>query len=278
MADQHTKNLRKLLDFLEAQIIHKPENRWFVEELREMLPNRPTQPSEDYSKIERYLGLDFHIDTSKVQLDYSGIQNEYVRNCFEADCREMLRYRFGLRGHKVEFGEFCRFAQIQAERLLNLYYESLGDLAEIKDHIVRFNPSARLNPAQTLESINYAVKLWAYCGEFKLKPVFDVLDKVRKVRNIQSHGAAAETEEALFEKHYSMLLRNGYPLMADCKVDWKALEKQNPSLHNLYVNTIKNTTEHKRYIEMAWQRQQPFDEVTMALDILRMHVLRQLKK
>lgn len=129
-------NLRKLLNFLNSEIIHKPENRWFVDELRKSLPkeavSEPTVHNSSITKIEKYLALDYNLDESKTTLDYSSIKDDYLRECFEADCREMLRYRFGLRSHRIDFGEFCRFAQIQAERLLNVYYQTKGSISQIR--------------------------------------------------------------------------------------------------------------------------------------------------
>lgn len=276
MAEQNKENLKKLLNFLNTEIIHRPENRWFVDELRKSLPrdssNENRTDSPTMAKIEKYLALDYKLDESKTVLDYSSIKNEYLRECFEADCREMLRFRFGLRGHRIDFGEFCRFAQIQAERLLNVYYQSKGSLPQICSYIKRFNTKANgLENCKTLDSINYSVKLWAYNTEYSLKPLYDILDKVRKVRNTHSHGSAQSEDEKFFQSHYTMLLQAGYPLRSDCSVDWSSLNKDE-SKNEIYTNTIKDTPEHKRYIDLCWQRRQPFDEVIMALEVLILHV------
>lgn len=276
MAEQNKENLRKLLNFLNSEIIHKPENRWFVDELRKSLPketvSEPTVPNQAIAKIEKYLALDYKLDESKTALDYSSIKDDYLRECFEADCREMLRFRFGLRGHCIDFGEFCRFAQIQAERLLNLYYQTKGSMSQVRSYIRQYNPTAAgLEKCNTLESINYSVKLWAYSKEHSLKPLYDILDKVRKVRNTHSHGSAQSADERFFQSHYAMLLQSGYPLLSNCLVDWSALSKDELK-YDIYVNTIRDTVEHKHYIDLCWQRRQPFDEIIMALEVLILHV------
>lgn len=278
MAEQNKENLKKLLNFLNAEIIHKPENLWFVDELRKSLPkeivSKSVVPNPSVTKIEKYLALDYNLDETKTVLDYSSIKNDYLRECFEADCREMLRFRFGLRGHRIDFGEFCRFAQIQAERLLNVYYLTKGSISQIRSYIKQFNPTAKgldEDNCKTLDNISYSVKLWAYSAEHSLKPLHNTLDNVRKVRNTHSHGSVQSADEIFFKKHYAMLLDAGYSLKSDCRVDWSTLYKDELK-KDIYVNTIKNTIEHKHYIDLCWQRQQPFDEVIMALENLILHV------
>lgn len=274
--EQNKENLRKLLKFLNTEIIHKPENRWFVDELRKSLPeeivSKSAAPNSSITKIERYLALDYNLDQSKTVLDYSSIKDDYLRECFEADCREMLRSRFGLRGHRIDFGEFCRFAQIQAERLLNVYYLTKGSISQIRSYIRQYNPSAAgLEKCNTVESISYSVKLWAYSKEHSLKLLYDILDKVRKVRNIHSHGSAQSADDIFFHNHYAMLLNAGYPILPNCLVDWSTLSKDELK-NDIYLNTIKDTIEHKHYIDLCWQRRQPFDEIIMALEVLILHV------
>lgn len=268
--------MRKLLDFLNKEIIHKSENRWFVEELRESLPKEKVSdsvvPNPSITKIEKYLALDYNLDESKTILDYSSIKDDYLRECFEADCREMLRFRFGLRGHRIDFGEFCRFAQIQAERLLNVYYQTKGSLPQICSYIKQYNPTARgLENCNKLEDISYAIKLWAYNKEYSLKPLYDILNNVRKVRNTHSHGSVLSADEKFFQSHYTMLVQGGYPLHPNCLVDWFALSKDELK-NDIYTNIIKDTPEHKHYIDLCWQRRQPFDEVITSLEEFIRHV------
>lgn len=272
MAEQNKENLRKLLRFLDAEIIHKPENRWFVDELLRVLPRGAADETSSVKKIEKYLALDYKLDDAEAALDYSSVKDDYLRECFEADCREMLRFRFGLRGHRIDFGEFCRFAQIQAERLLNMYYSTKGTLPEICAYIKDYNKKATwIDNCETLESISYSAKLWAYNREYGLKPLFRTLDNVRKVRNTHSHGSTQSADEKFFQSHYTMLVEAGYPLQPNCRVDWTALKKDELK-YDIYVNTIQDTPEHQRYIDLCWQRCQPFDEVIMALEVLILHV------
>lgn len=273
MKDNTNKeNLRKLLNFLNDEIIHKPENRWFVDELQKILPQKPqatiSQSPSTIAKIEKYLALDYRLDESNLALDYSFIKDEYLRECFEADCREMIRYRWGLRSHKIDFGEFCRYVLRQSERLLNMYYMTKGDITQIINFIKEKCNWAKIDECKSLEAISYTVKLYAYNEEFNRKEtVYDVLDNVRKVRNTHSHGSVNDTDEIFFKSHYNQLVKCGYPLLPSCLVDWNTLKKNNVQLYNFYNNTIKNTPEHKRYIDLCWQRNLPFENITNALKL-----------
>lgn len=272
---QHNKeHLRKLLTFLNNEIIHEPENEWFVDELYRLLPQKElaTKTSSEIQRVEKYLGLDFKLDDSKSIIDYSFINDAYLRDCFEADCREMLRNRFGTRGHIINFPEFCRYALIQAERLLNVYYSTKGTFEQIKGYIKLYNSSANLGNSTSLDSISFAVKLWAYINEFHLKPVYNVFDKVRMVRNAQSHGSGnSDPDNQFFQRHYYKLLSEGYPLLPSGFVNWSELKK-NPELNNKYEREVKTSEPHKRYMVLVWQQQLPFDEVITALEVLSMHV------
>lgn len=57
----------------------------------------------------------------------------------------------------------------------------------------------------------------------------------------------------------------GFPLRSDGTVDWYTLKNEKPDLWEYYHKEIQNTVEHKRYIQIAWQREQPFDEVNNRL-------------
>lgn len=267
------ENLQKLLAFLKNNIINRPENAWFVDELRKYIFSSSSQIS-GMDKIEHYLGLDYKLDSSIAVIDYGFIKNETLRDVFNADCREMLRYRYGTRGHKIDFSEFCRYALMQVERLLNLYYSSKGSLDEIKAYIKRFNPRANLSNDKSLESINLAFKLWAFCSEFDVSGLRTILDRAREVRNLQSHGALAmEDENDFFFKHQQGLLKNGYPISPNTGwVNWNLLKETNQVLFNVYQTTVKNTPEHKRYVTIGWKKLLPFKEVLDALTFVCLRV------
>lgn len=71
--------------------------------------------------IEKCMGIDFELDDIK-PVNYDFIKDNLMRDKINAYYREMLRYQFGTRNHKICFGEFCRLAVIQIEFMLNYYY------------------------------------------------------------------------------------------------------------------------------------------------------------
>lgn len=93
--------------------------------------------------IEQYLALDFAIDSKAPSIDFSFVTDENVRLQLIADNREMYRYRYGTRSHKIDFSEFCKYAHFQLEALVNYrFIKAFGDdMAAIKDNIIKYNGS-----------------------------------------------------------------------------------------------------------------------------------------
>ncbi len=262
--DRRKEDLKKLLAFL-GDIIREPENSWFVDDLYSMLPTRKDN-DKTLLKIEKYLGLDYDIDKYVPLIDFSFVNDEYTRECFNADYREMLRNRFGSRGHKIDFSEYCRFSLIIAERALNLFYSTETGIEAVKTRIKTFNQSAKIDNAASLNEIPFSVKLWSFCNEFKLKTIKHILDSVREVRNLKSHGqVSTEDNETWFQSVYQHFKKCGFPLRSDGTVDWHTLQNEKPELWEYYRNEIQSTMAHKRYIHIAWQRTVPFDEVNLRL-------------
>ena len=277
MGQTNREHLKQLLAFLRNEIIHEPGNKWFVDELRKMLPHKKEatiNSNEDIKKIESYLGLDYKIDKNIPQIDYSFIQDGYLKDCFEADWREMLRYRFGTRRHCIEFKEYCRYAMLQIERVINYYYFKKGhDIKERVEYIQKFNPlykpkdkNGNEQLPSNVEAIPFSFKFWALEKEFNINNnLKSLIERIAKVRNAQSHGSSQpNADEKFVEEHKAYLIRLGFPLKNNGLVDWKELSK-NTEKNAVYNNTIKYSPEHQRYIELEWERQQPFDDVLLAL-------------
>ncbi len=126
------------------------QNAEFDKELRKRLgmassANVLSLDDKRIRKIEKYLGLDYSVDTLKSSIDYSFIEMDDVRNQLISDNREMMRFRYGTRYHEIDFDEFCRYALLQAEMLLNYYYDVVNhsDLGAIISHIKTYNTSAK---------------------------------------------------------------------------------------------------------------------------------------
>lgn len=83
---------------------------------------------------------------------------------------------------------------------------------------------------------------------------------------MKSHGhVSTEDDETWFQNVYQQFKRCGFPLRSDGTVDWYTLKNEKPDLWEYYQKEIQNTVAHKRYIQIAWQREQPFDEINNRL-------------
>lgn len=184
------KELDKVVAFVKA-VKELPGNEEFIANLRGVLglpqneKERASIPAkaEKIDAIEKYLGLDYSLDDATTTLDYAFISDERVRLQLESDCREMMRYRYGTRGHKVDFLEFCRYVQLQSEMLLNYYYDIRfdGNNESILLHLQDLNKERNF----TINAVTYGVMLYGFGAEHGMNTVF--LDYVREVRNAQSH-------------------------------------------------------------------------------------------
>lgn len=222
---------------------------------------------ERISHIEKYLGLDYYVDSVESIIDYSFVKEQEVKNKLISDNREMLRFRFGTRSHMIDFEEFCRYAQLQAEMLLNYFYCQKGvSLSEITKHIKNFNPTAIIPESiSNLSAISFSTKLWAFEKEFNLN-VIETFDHVREVRNNQSHR---NPKERIFSiEDYQRKLQDWkIVLKKDGTFDWFQT-KQNTLAYNIFESKVKKSDEFKLYNYLLWFNKKPYDEVIDKLKII----------
>ena len=183
------KDLNRIVAFVK-KVKELPGNEEFIADLRMVLREKHevkeaiTLPSDatttvdaasnpKIDAIEKYLGLDYQLDVATPSIDYSFVVNAEVRNQLESDYREMLRYRYGTRGHRVDFFEFCRYVQLQSEALLNYYYRVKPDAGE------------ESSSEESDGNKTYQTLLYKFCNTNQIKSY--TLDNVRNVRNMQSH-------------------------------------------------------------------------------------------
>lgn len=260
MAAINKNNLGKLLNFLNNEIINEPANAWFVEELRKILPDNQSKHGKSkpdaLERIEKYLALDYEIDKEYSLCDYSFL-DKYMREKAESDFREMKRFKLGLRGHKKDFGEFCRYVILQTELMLNFfydeYYEARGGITEIVRQIKIYNTSSMgtsyYNPdiekVNSAKDIPFNYKLWAFSKQYGVKR--DLLDAARKLRNKMSHRSC-EPDESHINELYRKLLSYGIKFSEDGTTKYMNREL-------LYNNdVIEYKFEH-------FLKQQPFDKL-----------------
>lgn len=223
------------------------------------------------SHIEKYLGLDYYVDSVESIIDYSFVKEQEVRDRLISDNREMLRFRFGTRSHMIDFEEFCRYAQLQAEMLLNYFYcQKDVSLSEIIKHIKTFNPTANVSESiSNLSSISFSTKLWAFEREFDLN-VIETFDHVRAVRNNQSHRNPQERDFSI-EDYQKKLQDWKIMLKKDGTFDWYQT-KQNALAYNIYESKVKKSDDFKLYNYLLWFNKKPYDEVIDKLKIIALSV------
>ena len=158
--------------------------------------------NDKIDQIEKYLGLDYSVDAQNSVIDYSYIKDEKVKNQLISDNREMMRFRYGTRYHEIDFDEFCRFAHLQAEMLLNYYYDTTcnSDLDLIKKRIRENNENPKgLDEANTIFAISFRVKMWSFNNEYKTSQQFRVIfNNLVRVRNEISHRSPNKGQQIAF--------------------------------------------------------------------------------
>ena len=247
------------------------QNPEFDAELRKALmitaPSNQTKVDDSRLKhIEKYLGLDYYVDSQNSSVDYSYVDMAEVRAQLISDNREMMRFRYGTRYHEIDFHEFCRYAQLQTEMLLNYYYDQKNDsvLADIRTHIKTFNPTASgLDSAKSLAAIPYNVKLWAFQNEYKNGKFIELWNNVREVRNGLSHRSP-EGFSVQIEEYQKMLISLGISLNKDGSVNWHKVSA-NEQVKDLYENKIAKSDDFKRYRYLLWLTSKPFDSIIEGL-------------
>lgn len=254
------------------------QNPEFDMELRKAIgigtsANNALSSDKRIEHIEKYLGLDYYVDNQKSIIDYSFIHEPEIRAQLISDNREMMRFRYGTRYHAINFDEFCRYAHLQAEMLLNYFYDKKEDtLDKIIEHIKKYNPTAYISDkTNSLGGIAYNVKLWAFNKEFNLDYITNnILDYIRKVRNDSSHRSP-ESEEKSIHDNRKKLVNFGMPLMANGDVDYFKLEEGSVKM-NLYINMIKNQDWYKDYKYFLWVHEKSYESVMSAIEELKKSV------
>lgn len=251
------------------------QNADFKSEMQKLFGNTVSASSNNSSEeritnIEKYLGLDYYVDTMPSLIDYSYIKEPDVRAQLISDNREMLRFRYGTRFHSIKFDEFCRYAQLQAEMLINYYYYKVDEnIDKIIEHIKKYNPTGNTgNNTKFLGDIAFNTKLWAIEDQFKLK-IYSTFDNVRRIRNEQSHRSPEEIDFSISE--YQKNLKAWHiVLKEDGNINWK--ETQKDSLGKNMFESIKNKPEYKLYVYLLWLKKESFDEIIDAIKRLSLCV------
>lgn len=264
MGKDKKKQLTQLLAFVKDLYDH-PDNKEFAAGIRSLVLNDKVfveqirkdadhADPEAIKKIEAYLSLDFRIDAKELP-DYAFIPNETVREKLQADYREMLRYEFGTRSHKIDFSEFCRFAVLQIEMLTNFYFDTKykSDISVIIQVFVSNFPKFKPYPGMAnVSEIQLKTKLYQLRNEFQwdrkeLNPYLYAID----VRNNQSHRSLVVNKDLIRETEEKLKKAGA----------WTSYGKPD---YLLAASAIGQDTLNE-YNFQTWLDRQPFDEVTEAI-------------
>lgn len=253
---QDKQQLAKLLQFVKA-VYDNPANSEFRKGLRIIVERDIIQNEPHIQNVEKYLSLDFNIDQVE-KADYSFIEEDYVREKLNADFREMLRYRFGTRGHKVDFAEFCRFAVLQIEMLVNYYYDKKynKDIKSIQQALLVDNPKTQFNSQTKLVSeIALKTKIYGLRKEFGwYTSDINVYIYSIDIRNRQSHRSLIADTDRI--KETECLLKTNGAMAENGFIDYKK------------ALGIISQQELNDYNFEKWSDEMPFEKVTAGISRL----------
>ena len=274
---QDKEQLVKLLQFVKELYDH-PDNTVFTEGIREMvledrefrkqLRTSPEWLSPDpgsLQRIETYLSLDFAIDEKSLP-NYLLIKDGSVREKLIADFREMLRCQYGTRNHKIDFAEFCRYAVLQMEMLVNYYFEKKfsGDINGIVAEIRASSPNYTPYPGlENVSEIALKTKLYAVRNAFAwnrsdLAPYINAVD----VRNKQSHRSLKVDRDSIRETEERLKSAGAW----NEKFGKPSFAKNEDGVTKAAAAIGQDAL--NEYNFQVWYDNQPFDEVVKSLKVL----------
>ena len=289
--DKYKKRLHELVIQLKEQ-----EPDLFAYLQQEVNVSDVTMVSDSrIDKIEEYLGLDYKLDailpsgTKYHDIDYSFITDDALRTQLESDFREMMRFRYGCRSHKADFDEFCRYAHLQLETLVNDCMEmwSLDNDDKVSIGIAKENiknnwpPELELNLSQkatTVDGLDYFQKSTAILRFLKVETtaisrvpynsicfpghnIFvvnylgEVINYIRKIRNDSSHRGVGNNRS-----------------IDDLIENYQRQKKiKNDSQYGYQYEFSKSDKEVKFYM---WRKRQPWEDVISVI----LHIIQADKK
>ena len=209
MSNKNEK-LVKLLKLIE-EISNQPGNIWFRNELvNKFSKTAITLQSFEQVSLETKINLIHEYLSIDIQnlTDYSSF-DEPAREQLFRDNLEMMRFQKGTPNHRINFGEFCRYAHLQAEEMINYFLNKISDskLSKVESFIAQYyagyNPKKK--PA-AIHHIYYTHKLTAFKNARNLSSItFSTLWFINDFRNELSHRNSSsikneDIELAKFEK------------------------------------------------------------------------------
>ncbi len=258
------ESLIKLLKLVE-EISKQPGNEWFLEWLQNSFSGKTGAPNSGAESLESKINLirDYlSIDLNRV-IDYSYFE-EPARESLFRDCIEMGRYEKGTPSHKIDFGEFCRYAHLQAEEMINYFFNKISNQninivdQFIKENLAEYKP---IKKPTEIHHIFYTHKLSA----FKLisqmsKKTNDLFWFLNEYRNELSHRNSLTTSSE--DKDLVLFEKAGF---IGAQVDFQKLDYEQKKIYN-----------RGKYI--ITKRKKDFNLIYDSIEDLKKHIIDCLSK
>lgn len=236
------ENLDRLLMLL-PHLLKAEGNEWFKAAVKKLV--RESDGSSvavqdtlhSYSEVGDYYLI---INPHAWLIDYDDIPDEKVRTQLKVDCFEMARNRLG-RGnhaHTPDFDEFCRYAQMQIEELLNYFYnKKFPNIISSKEFIGKYYPTTekenergekfldsykpKSDNSTKINQITFKHKSGAFFSYAKVsKNLAYTISKINSLRNKISHRSTSEAQNE------DELINNFYKNNLNWKGKYKPFELQ----------------------------------------------------
>jgi hypothetical protein len=238
------ESLLKLLKLIE-EISIQPGNEWFNNQIINLfVKNNSTNNNIDKTSLEariRLIQQYLCVDVENL-IDYSDFEDPAREQLFR-DHLEMVRYKKGTPNHKICFSEFCKYAHLQSEEMINYFLNKISDfkIESIQDFVNKNNPN--YNPSKkptVIHHISYTYKLTAFKNAHGFsKSTNDTLWFINDFRNEMSHrnSLANNTDDIkLIEFENEGFLRS--------RVDFNTLSKKQKDILNEGHYIIKKRKEN----------------------------------
>ena len=200
------KQLKEFLSFIK-KIINFKGNEWMKDDLLDMLDLTEARSEEriegkKIDDIHKYMKL----DVDQTVIDYS-LFPDSIRITLERDCLEMQKWRHGkmdmgkVNGFDIQFSEYCRYAHMQAEGLVNFYFkENYPNESQLKDLLIVINSTISdikwKRKDQTVDAIPYGCKVDYLLSINKItEPLKWELNNMKNLRNSLSHRGVIHKSE-----------------------------------------------------------------------------------
>lgn len=199
------ESLNKLLVFV-IELSEQKENIWFKDALSQQFGNSNSKKDSiknfDIERkidlINEYLSIDF----GQV-IDYSSFDKP-VSLQLTRDCIEMLRYQTGANHYKKDFYEFCRFAHLQAEEMLNYYFvKKFKNPSEIEKIIKSKYEKYKIRDVKNVSEISFFAKYNAFKSIYnKSRKTFYAINLLNSIRNDINHRSTLtkKNEDEILDK------------------------------------------------------------------------------